>query len=268
MRVPLFLISLMLSSAACSDEASYAEKAGVEPVGRDGGDQASRSPAKAHETTQETERFQFEYTWPAAAEAEAGLAAYLQKNSDSMLAGLREEADEDWSSAPTEDWTPRQHSASKDWKVVADIPGYLSLSGEMASYSGGAHGMYGVESLVWDRAAGKALRGIDLFQSPVALEQGLGQSLCATLNAEREQRRGAPIEDNGEGMFDNCPGLDEATVLVGSSNGKTFDRIAVYFGPYVAGPYAEGAYELDFPVSASVLDAVKPQYAEAFSVKG
>ena len=68
-------------------------------------------------------------------------------------------------------------------------------------------------------------------------------------------------------MFDNCPGLDEATVLVGSSNGNTFDRIGIYFGPYVAGPYAEGAYELDFDVTASVIDAVKPAYAGAFSVR-
>ena len=41
--------------------------------------------------------------------------------------------------------------------------------------------------------------------------------------------------------------------------GKRFDRLSVYFGPYVAGPYAEGDYELDFPVTASVLDAVKPR---------
>ena len=31
-------------------------------------------------------------------------------------------------------------------------------------------------------------------------------------------------------VFGTCPELDEATVLVGSSNGKTFDRITVWFG--------------------------------------
>ena len=64
------------------------------------------------------------------------------------------------------------------------------------------------------------------------------------------------------------PGLDEASILIGSSNGRTFDRISVYFGPYVAGAYAEGDYELDFDVTASVIDAVKPEYADAFSVRG
>jgi hypothetical protein len=56
-------------------------------------------------------------------------------------------------------------------------------------------------------------------------------------------------------------------VIVGSSNGRTFDRIGVWFGPYLAGPYAEGAYELNFPVDAAVLGAVKPAYRSAFSVK-
>ena len=267
MRAHLFLISLMLSSAACSDEAAYAEKAGVERSASGELTQAAQGPAEPHRTEEETERYQFAYSWPAAAAAIPGLAAYLQKDSERMFAGLRKEADQDWKGGTGEDWTPRQHSASKDWQVVTDIPGYLSLSGEMATYSGGAHGMYGVQSLVWDRAAGEAVRGIDLFRSPVALEQGLGRRLCETLNAEREERRGTKIEADSQGLFDGCPGLDEATVLIGSANGKTFDRIGIYFGPYVAGSYAEGAYELDFPVSPGVVDAVKPQYADAFSVK-
>ena len=80
---------------------------------------------------------------------------------------------------------------SEEWKVVADLPRYLSLSGHLATYSGGAHGMYGLRSLVWDREAKQAIEGIALFNSPVALEQGLGQRLCDTLNAERAKRAAA-----------------------------------------------------------------------------
>ena len=184
----------------------------------------------------------------------------------SKRAELEQEAEEDWNSSQGSEWTPRQHSASEEWQVVADLPGYLSLSGHLATYSGGAHGMYGMQSLVWDREVGAAMKGIDLFNSPVALEQALGNRLCDTLNTAREERRGMQIEEGSDDMFDKCPGLDEASVLVGSSNGKTFDRITVYFGPYVAGAYAEGDYELDFPVTASVVDAVKPAHAKAFSV--
>jgi hypothetical protein len=267
MRAPLFLISLALSSAACSDGADYAEKAGVSETATAKAEASAAPAPEAHSVEQETERYQFAYSWPAAVAAEPGLAEYLGKRSDAMLAGLREEADEDWVSAEGEDWTPRQHSAAEEWKVVADLPRFLSLSGHLSAYSGGAHGMYGVQSLVWDRETGRAVKGIELFNSPVALEQGLGKRLCDTLNTGREKRRGAPVEEGSDEMFDKCPGLDEAEVLIGSSNGKTFDRITVYFGPYVAGSYAEGDYELDFPVTASVLDAVKPEYARAFSVK-
>lgn len=267
MRAPLFLISLALSSAACSDAADYADKAGIEETPA-ASVQASTSPAaEAYSVEQETERFQFAYAWPAAAAAEPALAAYLAKKADAMLAEVRGEADEEWDAAKGEDWVSRQHSASEEWKVVADLPRFLSLSGHMATYSGGAHGLYGMESLVWDREKRRAMRGIELFNSPVSLEQGLGQRLCDRLNAAREKRRGTKIEEGSEEMFDKCPGLDEADVLVGSSNGKTFDRITVYFGPYVAGSYAEGDYELDFNVTASILDAVKPEFASAFSVR-
>ena len=106
--------------------------------------------------------------------------------------------DRDWNSSQGSEWTPRQHSASEEWQVVADLPGYLSLSGHLATYSGGAHGMYGMQSLVWDREAGAAMKGIDLFNSPVALEQALGNRLCDTLNTAREERRGMAVIDEKE----------------------------------------------------------------------
>ena len=137
----------------------------------------------------------------------------------------------------------------------------------MASYSGGAHGMYGVQSLVWDREEEQASKGLRCSILRSRWSRVWASGYCDTLNAERSERRGFAVEPDSDDMFDDCPGLDEATVLLGSSNGKTFDRLAVYFGPYVAGAYAEGAYELDFPVTASVIDAVKPAYAGAFSVK-
>ncbi|UYH55221.1 DUF3298 and DUF4163 domain-containing protein [Qipengyuania sp. SS22] len=273
MRAPLFLISLALSSAACSDSAEYADKAGVSSnatasASATANASATATPAaEAQAVEQEAERYQFAYSWPAEVAAEPALAAFLGQKADAMRAALEQGADEDWDSSEGGEWTPRQHSATEEWQVVADIPDYLSLSGHLATYSGGAHGMYGVQSLVWDRKAGKAMKGVELFNSPVALEQALGNRLCDTLNTAREERRGMEIEEGSDDMFDKCPGLDEASVLVGSSNGKTFDRITVYFGPYVAGAYAEGDYELDFPVTASVVDAVKPAHAGAFSVK-
>ena len=274
MRAPLFLISLALSSAACSDGAEYADKTGTSnPSAQASGSASSSTKAEAVNIAKTAEKdggtWEFSYKWPAAVRAIPELATELGAERDQ-----REKEDRaEWDATLTELAGDgdcggcRSRSFAKEWKVVASLPDFLSLSADYSDYTGGAHGMYGKQSLVWDKQAKASLAGVEMFNSPVALEQGLGARLCDALNKEREKRRGTAVQPDSDSMFDNCPGLDEATVLVGSSNGNTFDRIGIYFGPYVAGPYAEGAYELDFDVTASVIDAVKPAYAGAFSVR-
>ena len=201
--------------------------------------------------------------------AEPGLARRLTEERDRILAQEKVEWTDALADSPL-DCTPcRNRSFAKTWKVVADTPGFLSLSGEISTYTGGAHGMYGLESLVWDKGAQRALSGVEMFQSPARLEAALGERLCSALNAEREKRRGEPVPpaDGDDIGFDSCQHVQDATVLVGSSNGRAFDRIGIWFGPYLAGPYAEGAYELNFPVDAAVLRAVKPEYARAFAAR-
>ena len=83
----------------------------------------------------------------------------------------------------------------------------------------------------------------------------------------REKRRGAPLEDDAENSFTDCPKIGELEILVGSSNRRTFNRLTVYAGPYVAGPYVEGAYEVNLNVDGAILAAVKPEYREAFSAR-
>ncbi len=274
MRAPLFLISLALSSAACSDGAEYADKTGASAASEKS---EARAPAKAKakpvSVVKTAEKdggtWEFSYQWPAAVSAIPELAKQLGAERDELEKEDRAEWDASLAelAGDGECGGCRSRSLSKEWKVVANLPNWLSLSADFSNYTGGAHGMYGRQSLIWDKQAKTSLKAVDLFNSPVALEQGLGARLCDVLNKEREKRRGVAVQPGGDSIFDECPGLDEATVLVGSSNGKTFDRIGIYFGPYVAGPYAEGAYELDFDVTASVLDAVKPEYAKAFSVR-
>lgn len=269
MRNSLFLISLALSSAACGDASAYRDKAG-------GGESAAQQPdlalatgspqAKAGVIRAESERLMFAYSWPRQASAIPQLGSEMVRRAELRQTSAGEAADEEWGAAPGDGWEPRQHSYEMEWQVVADLPRFLSLSGEWSAYSGGAHGIYGMESLVWDREQDKAMEGINLFRSPAALGEALGARLCEALDRERGDRRGEPVEPGSDDMFDNCPAVDEAVVLLGSSNRRTFDRIGIYFGPYVAGPYAEGAFELNFPVDASVLDVVRPQYRAAFSI--
>ena len=211
---------------------------------------------------------EFSYKWPALVSAEPGLVALLTAERSRILATEKTEWPEGFDGLPADCGGCRNRSFAKEWKVVANTPGYLSLSGDVSTYTGGAHGMYGMEAIVWDRAAGKAVASEQLFRSSAALDAALGPKLCAALNKEREKRRGEPVVPTADDIgFNSCQDTSDATVLVGSSNGKAFDRIGIWFGPYVAGSYAEGAYELTFPVDAAVLKAVKADYAGAFAVR-
>lgn len=266
MRKLLFLIPLALSSAACSSGEDFARETGADASA------TARSDAKPvrfedNSKTGEAER-NYSYAWPAEVSAIPALVSQLTAERDKALAEQKSEWEQALKDSPADCISCRSRSLAKEWKLVADTPDYLSLSAQTDTYTGGAHGIYGLQSLVWDKKAGKALDGVELFRSPAALETALGPRLCEALNAEREKKRGEPVEAAGAGEdfgFDDCQHVADATVLVGSSTGKAFDRIGIWYGPYVAGPYAEGAYELNFPVDAAVIEAVKPEFRGGFS---
>jgi hypothetical protein len=257
----LFALAACCALAACSSADEMAEEIGTEETSAATAT-ATAAAGSARKTAEETDLFSFAYSWPSQVGAIPALAESLDARADKVRAELAATTEAEKAEFAGEDIEFRPHSYQMEWKVVADTPRFLSLSGDFATYSGGAHGMYGVESLVWDREAGAALDGAAMFNG---LDAALGDKLCKALNAERAERRGEPVPADGEGTFNDCVGTSEATVLVGSSGGGKFNRIGVWFGPYVAGSYAEGAYELDFPVDAAVLRAVKPEYRAAFA---
>lgn len=274
MRSVLFLIPLALSSAACSSKAEYARETGVSAKTATSASATSVAGAgkvAANTMTKSEEKdggtWEFTYGWPAAVGAQPELAAQFTAERDTALAEEKASWERDSAASPPDCTACRSRGFQKSWKVVADIPGWLSLSADLYSYTGGAHGMSGLQSLVWDKTARVAHDGVALFRSPEALDAALGPKLCAALNVQRAKKRGEPVppasaDDMG---FNSCQHVKDATVLVGSSNGKAFDRIGIWFGPYTAGPYAEGNYGLNFSVDAAVLGAVKPEYASAFS---
>ena len=70
----------------------------------------------------------------------------------------------------------------------------------------------------------------------------------------------------------NWIGLLGILVILGiavalSSNRRAIDRLGLLVGPYVAGAYAEGSYDITLPVTPAVLKAVKPEYRGAFAVR-
>ena len=255
---------LVLLLAACSSPAEVAERTGqAEPAKASA--TASASSAQGKKVEEDTDLYSYELSYPAAVARIPALATRIEEGAAKAKAEMIAEAKSAQTDAKANDFPFNPHSYGEEWQVVADLPSYLSLSNAFYSYTGGAHGMYGMAGFVWDKANGRGFASEELFQSLGYLGSQMGDTLCSALNAERVKKGMEPMEGEGS-VFPACPSLDEATILVGSSNRKTFDRITVYFGPYVAGSYAEGAYELDFPLTEAMLEAVKPAYRSSFNI--
>ena len=206
---------------------------------------------------------EFAYAWPAAASAIPALAQYLTTERDAAVAEQKTEWAALLAEADIEDCGSCYNlSFSKEWKVVANLPRFLSLSADMYFYSGGAHGNSGFDALVWDREAGAAIDPKAMFWSEAALQDALGGAWCKALKAEKQERMGDDFSDDG---FFPCPPIADLTLLVGSSNKQSFNRIGLIAAPYVAGSYAEGPYEITLPVTPVVLKALKPEYKAAFA---
>ena len=272
MSARLFLIAALLSSAACSSADEMERDVGVERQAGAGRVPQPPQPADpatgvafSDNTADGVGERTFSYAWPAEVGAIPPLAAMLERERDRSLAEQREEYAEALADSPEDCVSCRGRTLEVEWKVVADLPRWLSLSADIYTYTGGAHGNSGTVGLVWDREAGARLKPLDLFRSPTALGGAISQRYCARLDEERARRRGAPV-DAADEVFGTCPEIGELTVLLGSSNGQSFNRIGLIADPYVAGSYAEGAYEVTLPVDTAIIDAVKPEYAGSFSL--
>jgi hypothetical protein len=257
--------------AACSSPEDMAEKTGTAPHEAPAGPTPAALPtpvpAKVEFTDNDAKgeiKRDFSYSWPAEVSAIPELAARLTAERDKLLA----EQKSDWEGA-LEDFAGEDCTAcasldfAKGWEVVANLPRYLSLSSDSYVYTGGAHGNYWSGALVWDREAGTAFDPKTMFRSQAALQDALGSAWCKGLKAERAKRIG---EEYADDSFFPCPPIADLAVLVGSSDRKSFNRVGLIAAPYVAGSYAEGSYELTFPVTPKVLAAVKPEFKAAFAL--
>jgi hypothetical protein len=154
----------------------------------------------------------------------------------------------------------------KDWKVVTDLPNWLSMSTIVSTFEGGAHPNYVYDAILWDKTANLQREALDLFTSKKALSAAIGQAFCDAIDRQRTKKRGEPIVRESGDMFTNCLDPLDYTIILGSAGRRGFDRIGILVPPYEAGPYAEGGYEVTLPVTAKVLALVKPEYRASFVV--
>lgn len=267
MRGAVLTVMAALAVAACSGAeepaAAASSKAAPEAVAGSSASESSPAPVSAREDKVENELIDFSYGYPAAAGAIPALRSAFDADLAKRKAQLIDEAKAARKDAREGGYEFHPLGYWLDWKVVTDLPGWLSLSADVGTYEGGAHPNHNFDSLVWDRQAGRRLSPADMFTSPAALSQAIRADFCKAIDAQRRQKRGADWKIGGE--FDACiDPIENGTLILGSSNRKAFDRIGILVPPYNAGPYAEGDYEVTLPVTPAVLAAVKPEYRATF----
>ncbi|MEP9401651.1 DUF4163 domain-containing protein [Sphingomonas sp. VNH70] len=217
---------------------------------------ALAAPAAA----QGTADYDFTYRYPPQAARIAPLKAWLEADKARLRTATARDAAEDRQEAKRGGFPFRKYETQREWKLVTDTPRFLSLSSQLYTYTGGAHGGTASGGMVWDKRAGRRLDPRALFVSNAALQAAVMPAWCKWMVAERKRRVGVGADQ----MFGKCPAIKDVTVLLGSSNGRAFDRIGVIADQYLVGSYAEGQYETTLPVTAAVLRAVKPEYRAAF----
>jgi len=264
-RAPL----LVLLAAACSGQpeqpGNEAGNAAAEIVSNaaQAGPAAPAETAEAFKLEDKSDALDFAYAYPAQAAAIPAVAGELTGQMNRAKAEARKAAAEDQKSAQEADYPFRQHSLQTTWTVHADTPRFLGLVGETYVYTGGAHGMTAWSGLLWDKQAAKSLPVTALMTSPGAFSAAISDRFCNALDDARAEKRGEKVK-RGADDFSICVDPMKQVLTPEADKGGGIDRIRVIIGPYEAGPYAEGSYEIDVPVDAAMIKAIKPEYRAAF----
>ncbi|MFC3213022.1 DUF4163 domain-containing protein [Novosphingobium panipatense] len=99
------------------------------------------APAKGRTVKEENEMYTFSYAFPDAAAAIPDLRVLFDRRLEEEKADLVSATRSEKADAEKEGFPFRPHAREIEWKVVADVPGWLSLSSTQYGYTGGAHGM-------------------------------------------------------------------------------------------------------------------------------
>lgn len=259
--LPLFVLAACSKQEASPPQPSASATTATTKV-EDG---ATAEPAQPVKVVESNALYSFSYAYPAAAAAIPALKGQLDAELDEARTGLARDAKAGRDEARGSGFDFNPYENSIEWSVVAEVPGWLSMLGRTYVFSGGAHGNSASVPLLWDAQAGRRREPLSLFLSADAFNAATRGAFCAALNRERAKRREEAVDPNSGDEFDRCLDPGDLTVLLGSSDKAHFTRIGLIADPYMAGPYAEGEYEVTVAVTPAIIEAVKPEYRALFA---
>lgn len=266
-KLPLITVALLLSACGGTPIANNSANEQTLPANEAEPSNAAQSNAEAI-SFKEGES-EFRYSWPKEAAGIAPLNALMRATGEKFAKETRDGMQAEQAAANEAGYPFRGYVFTEDWSVVANLPALMVLESEAYSFTGGAHGMSVVKALYWDKAGAKSLTVGDLFDV-AALAAAVRTRFCKALDAQRAEKRGAPVDPNEEGgipEFNRCVDPAKQTIIPSSKGGKALDTIRFVIMPYEAGPYVEGIYDIELPVDAATLGAVKPAWRGSFSAR-
>ena len=262
-RTTLAILPLVLLAAGCSedkptraDKVAAAAVPGAPPSAA--ADELAKD-AKASDVREKSDLIEFAYSYPRDAAQIPELAKFLDGDRQAKRAALVAAAERDSAASQTGGFPYHAHSHLQKWLRVTATPRFLSLSAEIETYMGGAHGMTSFDTLLWDRNRRARLKPVDLFTSAEAFDAAIRDDFCARIK-QAKAAKGIQAPDEPGSPFATCPPASAQAVWLGSSDGRYLDRMTIAIAPYEVGPFAEGSYKINVPVTATLVKAVKPEY--------
>ncbi|MET0372179.1 MAG: DUF4163 domain-containing protein [Sphingobium sp.] len=222
-------------------------------------------PAKPFMLSQKTDLLEFVYAYPPQAAVIPQIVAKFSREMQQGRTDALAMARDDRKSAQEAGFPFHAHSLETRWRVAADTPRFLVLKSESYVFTGGAHGMSGYDALIWDKARKRETSMAALLTSETAFATAIRDRFCAGLDRARAEKRSAPVV-RGDDEFTKCIDPMKEVLLPTSRDSKLIDGLTVVIGPYSAGPYAEGSYEIALPIDAAMRAAIKTEYQDGFSL--
>ncbi|MGQ3099948.1 MAG: DUF4163 domain-containing protein [Sphingopyxis solisilvae] len=265
-RLAPVLAAAALLAACSADKPDLAEDeaAASVPGAPPGGASDLRARrAAASDVRQSDELIEFAYAYPRDAAVIPRLAEWLDNDRETRRDALLAAARRDQAAAEKAGFPYRRHSHLQKWQIVTNTPRFLSLSAEIETYKGGAHGMTSFATVLWDRNRARQLQPLDLFTSGEAFDAAIREPFCAGIKRAKAAK-GIVAEEAPDSPFARCPPASAQTVWLGSSDGRYLDRMTIAIAPYEIGPFAEGSYKINVPVTGALVAAVKDAFQRDF----
>lgn len=270
MRTPGLLVAAgLLLLAACApapDQAAgnaASNAAAARFADRMAGAPQPAPPAKPFAESDKGDLLEYAYAYPAQAAAIPALVHKFDAARTAARADALKMAKEDQASARQSGYPFRPHSLETRWTLAADTPRFLSLQSTTYVYTGGAHGMTGYDGVLWDKARERETSVKALMTTPAAFAAAIRDRFCKELDRQRAEKRGEPVVP-GDDDFTKCIDPLDQLIVPTSKGGKLIEGVTIVIGPYSAGPYAEGSYDIDLPVDAAMRAAIKTEYQDGF----